>query len=310
MMLELLRRNIVLKLFALLLAFLIWANVAGRGQQIRNLAIPLDVTPPTDMLVLEFEPQDVRIRVRGFEAQMERLVPERLYARIDLAAIDTPGEHRLVVTPQDVYNVPRGIIVEEVLNNEVIVRLERRVERTLRVQPEIKGEPAEGFRVEGVTVDPLVVAIRGPESVVAPLVDLRTRPVDIAGEAEDVRAAVKVAPPPGAKLIDFPQGDVVRVTVRIVEEPREASWEVEITPPAAGHVTLRPAKVTVTVSAPPSRLAEVRDTLTVRLPEDAVSSRPKSVPVTADLGTLDEALRARVEVIRIEPATVRVSPAR
>ena len=309
-MLELLRRNLGLKLFALLLAFLIWANVAGRGQQIRNLAIPLDVTPPTDMLVLEFEPQDVRIRVRGFESQMERLVPERLYARIDLAAIDTPGEHRLMITPQDVYNVPRGIIVEEVLNNEVVVRLERRVERTLRVEPELRGEPADGFVVEGVTVDPLVVAIRGPESVIAPLVSLRTRAVDIDGRDGDVEEAVKVAPPPGAKLTDFPQGDTVRVSVRIVEAPREASWEVPVTPPDGGRVVLRPTKVTVTVKVPPSRLADVQGALTVRLPEDAVSSRSKSVPVTVDLEALDEDLRARVEVIGVEPPTVRVAPKR
>lgn len=309
-MLELLRRNIGLKLFALLIAFLIWANVAGRGQQIRNLRVPLDVTPPPDMLVLSFEPQEVGVRVRGFESQMERLVPERLYARIDLGQIDTPGEHRLTVTPQDVYNVPRGVTVEEVLTDEVVVRLERRIEKAVRVQAETGGEPAEGYEVASVTVEPLVVTIRGPESVVAPLEQIRTRPIDIAGRREDVSSRVKVVPPPRAKLVDFPQGDEVRVTVRIVERAEQTAFDVEVTPPPGARVTLRPAKVSVTVKAPPSLFDRLRESLAVRLAEDAVSSRPGNVPVAVDLDALDEQERERVEIVGVKPERVRVSPRR
>ncbi|GAB4374602.1 MAG: CdaR family protein [Acidobacteriota bacterium] len=309
-MLEILRRNVGLKLFALLIAFLIWANVAGRGQQIRNLVIPLDVTPPVDMLVIAFEPQEVRVRLRGFESQMERLVPERLYARIDLGQIDTPGEHRLAVTPQDVFNVPRGVVVEEILTDEVVVKLERRLEKTVRVQAETSGEPAEGFEVASVTVEPLVVTLRGPESVVASLETVRTRPVDIAGRSEDVVATVKVVPPARARLVEFPQGDEVKVSVRIVERPTEASWEEDVVVPPEVQVDLRPARVAVTVKAPPSRLAEIRDALVVRLPADAVSSRPKNVPVQVDLEALDPELRERVEIVAVEPAKVRVAPRR
>jgi len=309
-MLELLRRNLGLKLFALLIAFLIWANVTGRGQQIRNLRIPLDVTPPADMLVLSFEPQEIGIRVRGFESQMERLVPERLYARIDLGAIDSPGEHRLMVTPQDVYNVPRGITVEEVLTDEVVVRLERRLEKAVRVQAETAGEPAEGYEISGITVEPLVVTIRGPESLIAPLEQIRTRPVDVSGRREDVRTTVKVVPPPRARLTDFPQGDEVRVTVHVVERAERKTFEIEVTPPPGARVSLRPAKVSVTVEAPPSLFERLAESLAVRLPDDAVSSRPRTVPVSVDLGALEDRERERVEIIAVEPERVRVSPRR
>ena len=83
----------------------------------------------------------------------------------------------------------------------------------LPVQVEITGQPAAGYRVSGIVVDPTTVTVSGEAPVVARLTSISTEPVDVEGLSADRTGTVSLLLPPEISLIGEPQA---QVTVGIV----------------------------------------------------------------------------------------------
>jgi YbbR domain-containing protein len=88
------------------------------------------------------------------------------------------------------------------------------VQRALPVTVRLNGEPAPGFRVAGIVVDPPTIRVTGPTAVMAELNELNVRPIDqVAGAQGDVEQTLDVEIPLNTSL--EPQ----TVTVRVIIEP-------------------------------------------------------------------------------------------
>ncbi|MBI1735831.1 MAG: hypothetical protein HYR51_11715 [Candidatus Rokubacteria bacterium] len=86
--------------------------------------------------------------------------------------------------------------------------------RALRIAPDVRGEPAPGYVVEGVVVEPPAVQVVGPRSTIERRDTVTTAPVDVSGR-ETVADTVALALPDSLRPVR-PMG--VRVTVRIRSE--------------------------------------------------------------------------------------------
>jgi len=97
------------------------------------------------------------------------------------------------------------------------VEFERRGRRAVSVRPDVAGEPAQGFHLEAVTVDPRRVWLAGARSEVERLAEVVTEPIDIAGleETEKREASLSL----GAGNVWMEESKPVSVTIRI--EPDE-----------------------------------------------------------------------------------------
>ena len=82
------------------------------------------------------------------------------------------------------------------------------------VNPIVTGTPGAGFRVDQVTVDPLVVSIEGDQDQLVALVSADTAPVSVSGATRDVTTEVAFELPTGVSVVGGP--GTARVTVRIV----------------------------------------------------------------------------------------------
>lgn len=302
-----LRRNIGLKVFAFVLAYMVWLHVAGSGHQIRDLELPIDIQPSAATIVSSYTPSTVKLRVRGPESQMSRLNADRLFVRLDLRDVVEPGSHELDVTRDDVSNLPRGITIDDIITNSIRIRLERRIEKSLRVTPRIVGEPASGFSIYAVETDPIDVLVRGPESTLSSLDSVATARVDVEGKRESGRATVRIERPSPSRHVEFPDGDEVIVSFEILDEAAPVTWRVAV--PAPAGMTLAPAEVAITVEAPPSQIEYLKPRIAVRLDDERLSSRGGTARVRVDLSALDEGDRRRIRLVRIEPGQVRVRPA-
>lgn len=77
------------------------------------------------------------------------------------------------------------------------------------------GQPAEGYHITNVGIEPPVVRVRGPVFVLRELPGfLSTEPISIAGRTEDVIERVPLELPPGISMFDPPE-PAVRVTIQI-----------------------------------------------------------------------------------------------
>src|SRR5262245_18290343 len=102
--------------------------------------------------------------------------------------------------------LPAGFTVASIRPTTIHVAFER-VKR-VPVLPELVGAPPEGFTVERVGAEPPVIGVRGAESAVNPLAELRTMPVSVAGKRGPFRLRVQLAPLAGGVVAETDAVDI------------------------------------------------------------------------------------------------------
>ena len=110
---------------------------------------------------------------------------------------------------------------------DVKVEIDQRVfSRALAVSPELVGTPREGHNVIGVSADPIVVTVFGPEGYIDQATTIPTQPIDVSGATEDIVRTVSLDLPPDVTV----KGSVnVTVTVNIRPVPGQLTFAVPIT---------------------------------------------------------------------------------
>jgi YbbR domain-containing protein len=156
------------------------------------------------------------------------------------------------------------------------------------------GQPAEGYHITNVGIDPPVVRVRGPVFVLRELPGfLTTEPISIDGRTEDVVERLLLELPPGVSMFDPPE-PAVQVTIEI--DPFFDSVTVTRTLtfqglPASLTAVASPNDVEVILSGPRPRLSSL-------LPED--------VRVILDLSGLRLGDEEQLEPLVVAPEGIRV----
>jgi YbbR domain-containing protein len=153
--------------------------------------------------------------------------------------------------------------------------------RTLPVVPQLLGEPAAGYRITAVTVEPLIVTVSGEEATITQLENAPTEPIDVTGRTSDLETTVGLALPPDVTVSG---ADQVRVVLRV--EPVEGSQTFSAGVVLQGTQSdllyrLTTTQVSVTLGGASSSLA-VFDAAALIATADVSGSTPGdySVPVT------------------------------
>lgn len=184
-------RKLGLKLFAVLLAVVLWLVVSGEPIAERGVRIPLAFENlPESMEILGDPPQSVDARLRGSSGTLRRLD-----ARDMAAIIDLESEHagaRIFDMTSDRVRAPLGIEVTQVIPSTISLTLDVSANRVVPVVPEVRGAPAAGFIVGAVEVEPARVEVEGPESRLRDLAEAMTEPIDVTGLSVPLRRMVTV----------------------------------------------------------------------------------------------------------------------
>jgi hypothetical protein len=118
-----------------------------------------------------------------------------------------PGERVIQLTPGHVQmDLPKGVHLEDVEPNSVLLKLEPRIERELVVEPRLEGKPAAAFELKQAIATPSKVRVRGPASHVNALQNAPTETISIEGRRESFDA------PQTAIYISDPKVDVLDTT--------------------------------------------------------------------------------------------------
>lgn len=303
MMLELVRKNLGLKVFSLVVAYLVWMNVVGRGQLVRSVRVPVDIATHESLIATDYDPLEVQLKLRGDSSLMDRMDITRLVASIDVAERREPESFAHPLSAREILNLPRGVEVEEFQDPAVEITLARKTEKTVGIRPDVVGDPAEGFQLVEVTTLPLVATVQGPEQTVEDLKELTTERLDIAGRRRSGEATLRLLRPARARHLSFPGGDEVVVRYQIVEQNAPAPLETEVFLPVAS-LSAEPSRVIVTVECPPSLLPQVRDSLIVRPKQEELPAAGSRIEIEAVFEGLSPAQRRRVTLLSLEPDSV------
>jgi YbbR domain-containing protein len=212
-------RNFGLKAIAVGIAVLLWSAVGGEKVVERSLRAPLELQNlPDGLEVVGESPSTVDVRVRGSSTVLGQLATGDVVAVLDLGA--ARSGRRLFHLAPDHVRVPFGIDVTYVGPGTLPLVFERSGQKRVPVVPSVEGQPAAGFAVEKITVEPAEVDVVGPESALRDLKQATTEPVELDGATISVRETVTIGVPNSATRLLAPRSGRVFVEVVPVRTER------------------------------------------------------------------------------------------
>lgn len=214
-------QNLGLKVFSLALAYLIWAWVVGRAPLVRFEQIPIDLQAPPGVVVLEYSPATVTVRLQGDPGVVRRISGADAVARVRVPRVDGRVTKSLTVQPENVVGIPSGIDVQ-VRDPQVEAVLEGALVKSLKVVPRTSGRVPFGYRLVRLQSDPPAVTVRGPVSTLRSLETVATDEIDLTGRSLPFTARVTLTRAE-AHLAFEP--DSVRVAVDIQPLPEMPTEE-------------------------------------------------------------------------------------
>jgi YbbR domain-containing protein len=122
-------------------------------------------------------------------------------------------------------NLPRGAQIVSRSPASLEFTLERKSTRAVKVRPDLDGEPAPGFAIGEVAVEPPRVRISGARSEVLRLSEVLTETIDLTGANAPVERKVRALPGGLHVWLDGAEEVTVRIDVAPQPEPEPAAAE-------------------------------------------------------------------------------------
>ena len=176
------------------IAMALWGMAHGTSSIERSVDIPVVFDGVPENLVITGQSVDaVNVRVRGSRAALRNVSPTKLEYRIDISSAK-PGPAIYEVDASNVdQDLPRGARVVSRSPASIEVSLETRGRKSLQVRPDLEGEPAEGFAVALVEIDPPRVWVTGARSHVLRLSEVVTETIELSGAEESIEREVRLS---------------------------------------------------------------------------------------------------------------------
>ena len=251
---EFLFNNIGFKAISLLLALLLWLQVAGQQTVQRTLSLPVEFVnmAPEMEISNDYERQvDVVLRSRRGTSNFE---DGSLTVKIDLRGAIPGTDKSFPLSEDNISDRPPGLEVVSITPSRIRLLLENTVRKSIEVVPELVGEPAEGFQVTKVLAPR--VTIIGPQSRVQEVSEAKTEPIGITGASSTLVRNVSVDIDDLALRMEPASVDII---ITIEEERREVQVRripIEVVPEDV-EATLMTRRVEIVGTVPISFTGEL-----------------------------------------------------
>ena len=196
-------------------------------------------------------PDPAKVQINGTRTLLSLLNPERLTVRLDLTGLG-PGQASYKINPS-MFVVPRGTTVTSVSPSEVILDVDRVVQRDIPVHIEVDGKPAAGYEIAGTEAKPATVMAFGLSCYVNTLAQIATEPLYVEGANAHVERRIDLENPNPAVALTAMRIDA---KVNVAEKISDREFK-------AASVTVRdsdykfnvaPTRATVTIRGPMLKL--------------------------------------------------------
>lgn len=294
-------RHLGLKFLATAIAVALWFAVAGEQTVERSLRAPLALqNQPEHLELVDSPPAQVDVRVRGSASLLSHLTPGDVVAMVDLSSARA-GRRIFPVTRGHV-RAPFGVDVTQVTPGTVSLRFEPSLTKRVTVSPVIEGQPAHGYAVGEVNIEPPTVEVVGAESALRHLKEVQTEPVSVEKAAARVRETVNIGVSDSGIRLKTPSVALVTVDVRPMPVDRLVQ-NVPVRLHGVGHglqAQVVPPVVTVSTRGPRAAIDGLAaDALGAHVDLAGLGPGRYNLPVRV-------APPQNVEVLQTDPATVRV----
>lgn len=250
--------NWLLKLGSFAFAIALWGFVnLGAREADRSILARLEFRNlPPKLMITSPIPEAVDVRLRGPRTILGTIDERRERVIIDLANVGT-GTTSFKIDPE-MLNLPRGVTVTRLTPVQVMVDIERIVERVLPVVVNFTGAVPPGYRVVESEIRPAVVTVTGPAGRVNALRNVPTVPLHLSPTSGNFEEPAALERP--ADLVRLlPDRVVVRAVVEEVVTTQDfRNVEIGVRNPPSREYHMRPRRVDVTVRGPQHLMRDLR----------------------------------------------------
>jgi YbbR domain-containing protein len=204
----------------------LWGIAHGSSAIERGFDVPVVFHGVPEHLVITDKNADVvNVRIVGSRAALRTLDPRNMEYVVDVSGAH-PGSFVHEVDDSRI-EPPRGSTIVSRSPAVIEVDFERRGRKSVKVRPDLEGQPAEGYQVTGVEVEPPRVWLTGARSDVLRLTEVVTETVDITGLTEPTEREVRLSLGGGHVWMEDSKPVRVRILVAAPTPPAGEAAEVE-----------------------------------------------------------------------------------
>jgi YbbR domain-containing protein len=180
-------------------------------------------SPLQGYVVTALEANPLNVRVRGASSRIQQV--ESAAVDVNLTGLRTNLEAQYRLTARDGRGADIGGVILEPASAQVNVALQQReISVPVAVQPQVRGSVGEGYQLNGVSVEPLVVSVTGSQDAVQAVTSISTEPIDISGITNDITRTVRLQLPANVR----PARDNVSVSFNV--EPSQGERVFAVAP--------------------------------------------------------------------------------
>ncbi|MBC3888709.1 hypothetical protein GH810_10340 [Acetobacterium paludosum] len=173
-----------------------------------DVAIVLEGTPANDLSVISAKSTE-KVEVEGPEDSLARI--DKITGTADVNGLTKDTTQHLTVTAYDASG--NAIDDVDILPNVVPVEIVLGKTKSISISPSISGNPASGYSVAGVQVEPSKVVIGAKEDLLTSIESIPMDAIDVSEQSKTFTKDVNLTPPTGCYFLD--NSGKVKVTVNI-----------------------------------------------------------------------------------------------
>ncbi len=253
-------KHIGVRVLAVILAFLLWVHVVTDKEYEHSMEFPLRITGIQDgILLISDPPSTCEVKVRGSGKQLLRFLVETEDLSIDVSAYST-GFYVVDLTPGDLIVSHKSAveIIEIISPKKIRLQFEERLEKVVRVEPDIEITPALGYLKEGeLRVIPDTVTVIGPKHLVRPMIAVSTEKLTYTDISSNLREQIRLLPDSAKVTLSdttvIIEQDIIELRERTFTGIPVSTRGTESHP----KFTVIPDSISVTVEAPQSVLDSI-----------------------------------------------------
>lgn len=213
-------------ILSVLIAGVLWGVAHGRSDRETQLDVPIVFHEiPEELVITQRNANAVNVRIRGTAAALRNLSSTDLDYAVDVSGAQVGSAVYEVDVFPLVDRLPRGADIVARSPSSIEVRFERKGRKSVRIRPDLEGEPAQGFEVTEVAVDPPRVWLAGARGDVLRLGEVVTETVNIGGLQESTEREVRLSLGGGHVWMEESRPVTVRIQVAAIPPPPEKAAE-------------------------------------------------------------------------------------
>ena len=170
----------LLKFISLILATGLWYYVGGEDRVDKIVMIPIEIINlPRDLVISNQFKKEIEVTVSGPRSLILEMSSQAITRQVDLSSA-TPGT-MVIENDNNHIPVPRGITVQRVQPSSIILSLDKLIQKQFPVVARTIGEVAAGYYVKQLKIDPDLITITGPRTILSQFDELYTKAINLTG---------------------------------------------------------------------------------------------------------------------------------